>query len=118
MDGVVFPGAHGTTITRIRWDWGDGDSEDHWFAASHTYDQPGEYEITVTAYQSDGSYSTETKQISLGAPPNGWRRFVLPGATVLAAIMLLGIVWGNTTLRMRRKMRRWEQEGYDLSDWR
>lgn len=65
INGVVFPGTPETTITRIHWDWGDRNSEDHWFPASHTYAQYGEYTISVTAYQSDGLNATETKQISL-----------------------------------------------------
>jgi hypothetical protein len=64
VNGAVFPGTDGTTITRIHWDWGDGNSEDHWFAAYHTYAQEGDYVIAVTAYQSDGLYSIETRQIS------------------------------------------------------
>ena len=64
VNGVVYPGTDGTSITRIHWDWGDGNSEDHWFAASHTYAQEGDYVIAVTAYQSDGLYSIETRQIS------------------------------------------------------
>ena len=42
---------------------------------------------------------------------------VVPRVIVLAGITLLGVIWGNTTLRMKRNMKRWEKEGYDLSDW-
>ena len=65
INGVVFPGTPSTSITRIHWDWGDGNEEDHWFPASHTYSSYGDYTITVTAHQSDGLTSTETKHISL-----------------------------------------------------
>lgn len=65
INGVVLPGTPGTSITRIHWDWGDGNEEDHWFPASHTYSSYGDYIITVTAYQSDGLTSTETKNIAL-----------------------------------------------------
>ncbi len=70
VNGVVSPGTSGTTVTRIHWDWGDGDSEDHWFPASHTYGEYGEYEINVTAHQSDGSHTTKTRRVSfyLSAP--------------------------------------------------
>jgi|TARA_B100001971_G_C18224602_1_gene559487 hypothetical protein len=59
VDGEVAPGISGSIITRIHWDWGDGNSEDHWFLASHTYEAYGEYTITVTAYQDDGLTSTK-----------------------------------------------------------
>jgi hypothetical protein len=65
INGVVFPGAMGTYVTRISWDWGDGNSEDHWFPASHTYSQYGEYMVRVTAFQSDGSNTTKSNTISL-----------------------------------------------------
>ncbi len=68
VNGVVFPGNSGTSIVRIHWDWGDGNGEDHWFPASHTYASDGNYTITVTAFQSDGLTATETKQLSLGPP--------------------------------------------------
>jgi len=83
INGVASPGTAGTTITRIHWNWGDGYSEDHWFPASHTYGSYGDYTITVTAYQSDGLYTTKTKYVSLPPPqytvtidPNGGRVYV------------------------------------------
>jgi hypothetical protein len=68
INGVVFPGTPGTKVTRISWDWGDGSSEDHCFASSHTYAEAGQYTITVTAYQSDGLNTTESNQILLSLP--------------------------------------------------
>jgi len=72
VDGVVFPG---TYIGRIHWNWGDGNSEDHWFPAFHTYADYGEYTITVRAYQSDGLTTTKTRQVSLS--PLGIRPTIL-----------------------------------------
>jgi hypothetical protein len=69
INGVVFPGPPGTTIARISWDWGDGNSEDHWFASSHTYAKAGQYTITVSAYQSDGLNATQSNQIVLNPSP-------------------------------------------------
>jgi Leucine-rich repeat (LRR) protein len=60
VDGAVYPGIDGSIITRVHWEWGDGDSEDDWFPASHTYETYGEYTIKITAYQSDGLTSTKT----------------------------------------------------------
>lgn len=66
INGVTMPGNPGTSITRIYWDWGDGCSEDHWFANSHTYLNSGTYVTTVTSYQSDGLHTTKAKIITLG----------------------------------------------------
>jgi hypothetical protein len=60
VDGAVYPGIDGSIITRVHWEWGDGDSGDDWFPASHTYETYGEYTIKITAYQSDGLTSTKT----------------------------------------------------------
>lgn len=68
VNGVVYPGTPGTTITRIHWDWGDGNSEDHWFPSYHSYAGVGQYTIRVTAYQSDGLNATEYNQISISLP--------------------------------------------------
>lgn len=59
INGVVTPGTTGSTITRVCWDWGDGNSEDHPFPASHAYAAYGDYKITVTAYQTDGLTGTK-----------------------------------------------------------
>jgi len=69
INGVTMPGMSGTSITRIHWDWGDGYSEDHWFANSHLYPNNGTYIITVTSYQSDGLTTTKARVVSLGVPP-------------------------------------------------
>jgi len=71
VNGVTTPGTPSATVDRIRWDWGDGHSEDYWFPASHTYGSGGTYQITATAYQSDGLSSTKsvTVVVSGGQPP-------------------------------------------------
>jgi formylglycine-generating enzyme required for sulfatase activity len=43
-----------STITRLNWQWSDGQSDDQWFPASHTYAVSGTYPITVTAYNDLG----------------------------------------------------------------
>jgi hypothetical protein len=60
VDGEVILGIGGSIIARVHWDWGDGNSEDHFFPASHIYEAQGEYTITVTAYQNDGLTNTKT----------------------------------------------------------
>ena len=45
--GVVAP------VERIQWEWGDGKTDTHhFFPASHIYDKPGRYKITVTVFDS------------------------------------------------------------------
>ena len=65
INGVALPGTQETTITRIHWDWGDGNEEDHWFPASHIYKKARTYTIKVTAYQSNGLSTTKTLTITL-----------------------------------------------------
>jgi len=69
INGVTTPGTQGATISRIRWDWGDGRSEDHWFPATHTYGSRGTYTITVTSYQSDGLSTSKSATVTV--PPGG-----------------------------------------------
>ena len=47
--GVVVP------VDRIQWDWGDGQMDKHhFFPAQHLYNEPGQYRITVTAFDIRG----------------------------------------------------------------
>ncbi|MEE9472711.1 MAG: PKD domain-containing protein, partial [Acidimicrobiia bacterium] len=45
---VTVNGTTETWADTIRWDWGDGNTEDARFPATHIYAQPGEYTVTVT----------------------------------------------------------------------
>ncbi|WP_202617268.1 PKD domain-containing protein [Candidatus Methanodesulfokora washburnensis] len=65
MDGIANPGWSIVTITRIHCNWGDGIEEDIHFPASHVYEKPGTYVITVTAYQSDGLTDNETVKVTV-----------------------------------------------------
>jgi hypothetical protein len=60
VNGVTKPGCSDVTVTRTHWDWGDGQSGDYWFPASHTYSSGGTYTITVTSYQSDEQSTTRS----------------------------------------------------------
>jgi hypothetical protein len=64
------------TILNYHWDWGDGSGEDESSQApivSHTYTQPGSYQVTLTvtnsAYQSVTS-APQTVTIAAPAPPH------------------------------------------------
>jgi hypothetical protein len=92
----------------------------HWpNTVGYHYNYNTKYHWKVVATDSHGASTTgPLLDFTTQVPPNGWIRFVMPGAIVLAGIVLLGAIWRNTTLRMKRNMKRWEEEGYDLSDWR
>ncbi|RSN73423.1 PKD domain-containing protein [Candidatus Methanodesulfokora washburnensis] len=86
INGVATPGYEGASITGIaphcfHWDWGDGNSEDHCFPATHTYSSAGTYTITVTAYQSDGLSTTKTLSVKVEAenkPPTAYIDSISP----------------------------------------
>jgi len=58
--------ATNSTITRVNWQWGDGNSGDQWFPASHTYAISGTYPITVTAYDDSGNATVQTTTAYMG----------------------------------------------------
>ena len=68
IDGIANPGWSVVTLTRIHCNWGDGIEEDIHFPASHVYEKPGTYVITVTAYQSDGLTDKETVEVTVPLP--------------------------------------------------
>jgi len=68
--GTTIPGSLNTTITLLRWDWGDnGTPEYHEFPYSHNYHSPGNYTLSVTAFQSDGQEVTNTTEINITWSP-------------------------------------------------
>ena len=72
VNGGTRPVPPGTTITRIHFDWGDGDSEDNWFPAYHRYSQGGIYTVMVTSYQSNGLSTAKSITVTVNeseSPP-------------------------------------------------
>jgi formylglycine-generating enzyme required for sulfatase activity len=64
VSGTVTPTC--SSITRLNWQWGDGQSDDQWFPAGHTYDVAGTYPITVTAYSELGDTRTAHTSATVG----------------------------------------------------
>jgi DNA integrity scanning protein DisA with diadenylate cyclase activity len=65
--GSVTPGSVNVTIDSIRWDWGDNITpEYHGFPYSHVYRDPGTYNLSITALQSDGQNITSAVNITVG----------------------------------------------------
>jgi len=76
VTGQAVPrsGGGGGQITKIHFDWGDGNSADtSSLPASHNYINPGKYNITITAYDSNGLSTTKTMPVVIkeiaGPPP-------------------------------------------------
>jgi DNA integrity scanning protein DisA with diadenylate cyclase activity/PKD repeat protein len=69
IDGETAPGALNTSITRLHWDWGDGNQMDYLgFPASHNYGLPGTYMVRVTSVQSDGQSMTKHIDVEVIMP--------------------------------------------------
>ena len=68
IDGTAIAADRNDSITKLNWNWGDGQSSDQQFPATHTYAQVGTYLILVKAFQSDGL--STTKSISITVPTN------------------------------------------------
>ena len=72
VNGVVLSDDGCPEVVRIHWGWGDGTDNDNWFPAPHTYTTNGTYDVTVTPYDSEGGFTSETIQIEVTecAPPD------------------------------------------------
>ena len=76
VNGTASPSSS-NTIVYVEWEWGDGTSSNTWtpynlFPARHSYDSPGTYKITATAYQSDGETAETSAFVNLSgqsSPP-------------------------------------------------
>jgi hypothetical protein len=68
IDGIAIPGSQNVSITNINWNWGDGQSLDQEFPATHTYSKSGSYVIVIKAFQSDGL--STAKSLSISVPKN------------------------------------------------
>jgi PKD repeat protein len=83
VTGSAVPGASGLNITTIHWDWGDGTTEEHWFPATHKYEESGTYRMNVTAYQSDGQNVTKSISVTVNSIPTvTFKTPVINGLTV------------------------------------
>lgn len=49
------------------WSFGDGASQNGGLSPTHTYDQPGDYKVTLLATDPDGASDTKTRVIHVGA---------------------------------------------------
>jgi hypothetical protein len=69
IEGIAISGNQNSTITNINWNWGDGQSSDQQFPATHTYARVGTYVVTVKVLQSDGLATIKSISISVQENP-------------------------------------------------
>src|SRR5436853_2042579 len=53
INGVALPTSADAKITKILWNWNDGETTVGWFPQNHTYIQGGTYNIVVTAFDTN-----------------------------------------------------------------
>ncbi|MFP4157194.1 MAG: immunoglobulin domain-containing protein, partial [Opitutales bacterium] len=58
----------GESIQSASWDFGDGSSPATGESVTHTFDDPGDFTVTLNLTDSTGAESTDTHQISVGIP--------------------------------------------------
>lgn len=108
IDGIAVPGSRNVTLTKVNWSWGDGQSSDQQFPATHTYAELGTYIILIKAFQSDGLSTTKSLSITLPTSilSESTRRggFSMTGElwiTSLAAITIAFVLISILTIRFR-----------------
>jgi len=63
---VSLNGSVSGPVQRLQWEWGDGHTDmHHFFPASHTYNKPGTYQITVTAFDSTNKGSSKSVSVEI-----------------------------------------------------
>jgi hypothetical protein len=64
INGTVLPGQN-LTISNVEWNWGDGQSSNQTFPATHTYNQPGTFIIMIKALQNNGLSTIDTVSVTI-----------------------------------------------------
>ena len=67
VDGSASVAREGSTITRYAWEFGDGAVAEG-VTASHTYDAPGRYSITLTVTDNQGREGSRTRSVAVFCP--------------------------------------------------
>jgi len=57
---------HSLNASRYKWDFGDGTFDSINVAPTHTYDEPGSYTVSLTAYTQDKQQSQAVQDIDVG----------------------------------------------------
>jgi len=97
--GIIATAAPGFTLTRLHWDFGDGTFLDVPYCCQsqvsevryHAYQQPGSYQVTVTAYDSGGNSGYAVTTVSWPTPVPEYPIVAIPLLTaLLAGLLTLG----------------------------
>ena len=76
---TISGGTNQVSGSNVQWDFGDNTANQTGFNQTHTYANPGNYTITITAQDSDGYYTVNTTNISvLNYPTPIINQFTLP----------------------------------------
>jgi hypothetical protein len=63
---VSLNGGVAVPVERIQWEWGDGQTDKHhFFPASHTYANPGNYKITVTVFDANNKHASQSVSVEI-----------------------------------------------------
>lgn len=65
VDAAGSAAPSGRTISSYKWDWGDGSNPGSGRTASHTYDEDGTYQVTLTVTDSAGMAATSTGSVTV-----------------------------------------------------
>ncbi|WP_114559659.1 PKD domain-containing protein [Desertihabitans aurantiacus] len=68
VDGRASTASGGRTVTGYSWDFGDNTPAATGATASHTYAQPGRYEVTLTVTDSSGAVGSTSREVTVTAP--------------------------------------------------
>ncbi|RCK70063.1 PKD domain-containing protein [Desertihabitans brevis] len=68
VDGRASAASGGRTITGYSWDFGDDSPATTGATASHTYAEPGRYEVTLTVTDSSGVVGSTSREVTVTAP--------------------------------------------------
>jgi hypothetical protein len=69
VNGIASAGSPANGILDIKWNWGDSETlESHSFPSAHTYTTGGQYQVGITAYQSDGQAFSRELSVNVSAP--------------------------------------------------
>lgn len=84
------------TVVEYVWDFGDGSSTEKAKTATHTYEDLGTYDVSLTVIDNDQKEDTQTVQIIVSEPPK------IPTAviTTTPALNSKGILSGNVPLQV------------------
>ena len=98
--GITVTAAPGFTITWLHWDFGDGIFLDVPYCCQsqvtevryHAYQQPGSYNVTVTAYDSGGNSGEAAVNVGWPTPVPEFTSITMPLLTALFMVLTTAVL--------------------------